>query len=114
MQELRRFLGLASYYRRFVTHFARIVHPIYQLTCKGTEFVWSPECKTAFKQLKDRLVNNPVLAYPSFDEFILETDASAAGLGAVLSQCQADGLPHPIAYASCALSPSERNYGLLT
>ena len=104
---------LSSYHRQFVPHFARIAHPLHQLTCKGMEFVWSPECETAFKQLKDCLVNNPVLAYPSFDkEFILETDASAAGLGAVLSQCQVDGLPHPTAYATHALSPSECNYGI--
>jgi len=113
VQELRRFLGLASYYRRFVPQFAKIAHPLHQLTCKGTEFVWSQECETAFQQLKNNLVTTPVLAYPSFDkEFVLETDASAMGLGAVLSQYQADGLPHPIAYASRALSPSERNYGI--
>ena len=63
--------------------------------------------------LKDHLVTAPVLAYPSFDkEFVLETDASAMDLEAVLLQYQTDGLPHPVAYASRALSPSESNYGI--
>ena len=63
--------------------------------------------------MKRRLINPPVLAYPDFEkDFSLETNASICGLGAVLSQVQPDGRLHPIAYASCALSPSEKNYGI--
>ena len=104
---------MASYYRRFVLQFAKIVHPLHQLTCKEVDFQWSDACDTAFKQLKQRLVSAPVLTYPNFDDdFVLETDASVMGLGAVLAQIQSDGFPHPIAFASRALSPSERNYGI--
>ena len=70
-------------------------------------------CQQAFNLLKQKLVEAPILAYPSFDrEFVLETDASAQGLGAVLSQYQEDQRLHPVAYASRALSPCERNYGI--
>ena len=113
VQELRRFMGLASYYRRFVPQFAKIANPLHQLTCKGATFQWSEDCQAAFLELKKRLMNPPVLAYPNFDlDFVLETDASHQGLGAVLSQRQADGQLHPIAFASRALSAAERNYGI--
>ena len=76
-------------------------------------FEWSPECETAFVTLKNKLVTPPVLVYPRFgDEFTLETDASILGLGAVLSQKQPDGRLHPVAYASRALSPTEKNYSV--
>ena len=113
IKELKQFLGLASYYRRFILQFAKIAHPLHQLTRKDVDFRWTNPCDVAFQQLKQCLVSCPVLAYPSFDEdFVLETDASVMGLGAVLAQLQSDGFAHPIAYASCALSPSERNYGI--
>ena len=105
---VRRFLGLASYYRRFVCSFARIAKPLHALTKTNAQFNWSCECQLAFELLKEKLVEAPVLAYPTFDhKFILETDASMQGLGAVLSQEQDDGLIHPVAYASRALSQPE-------
>ena len=113
VQEVQRFLGLASYYRRFICNFARIASPLHQLTRKDTQWSWSNECEIAFQQLKDILTTSPVLAYPNYDrEYVLETDASVQGLGAVLSQEQADGKLHPVAYASRALNPSEKNYGI--
>ena len=90
-----------------------IAQPLYQLTCKGVTFSWSEDCCSAFENLRTRLVKTPVLAYPSFDQdFILETDASIQGLGAVLSQHQEDGKLHPIAFASRALDPQEKNYAI--
>lgn len=113
VRALRQFLGLSSYYRRFVPKFARIARPLHNLTRKGEEFIWTAECQSAFDMLKQQLVTAPVLAYPSFEkEFFLETDASILGIGAVLSQPQEDGLAHPVAYASRALSPQEANYGI--
>ena len=113
VQQLRRFLGLASYYRRFVNQFAKVVEPLHRLTCKNVVFEWSQECQAAFQGLKKKLVTPPVLAYPNFDvDFILETDASHQRLGTVLSQRQEDGKLHPIAYASRALSGAEKNYGI--
>ena len=75
--------------------------------------MWSAECQTAFQDLKEKLSTAPILAYPNFDaEFVLETDASIRGLGAVLSQAQEGGKLHPVGYASRALSPSEVRYGI--
>ena len=110
---VRSFVGLASYYRRFVPHFAAIAAPLHRLTKKDVKFEWSEECETAFRQLKSLLTEAPVLVYPRFGEgeqFLLETDASGIGLGAVLSQKQNDGKYHPVAYASRSLQPNEKNY----
>ena len=113
--QVRQFIGLASYYRRFVPKFAQIASPLHALLKKDNTFQWSVECSSAFQQLKDLLTSSPVLVFPKFGpgcEFILETDASYVGLGAVLSQQQEDGSVHPIAYASRSLDQHERNYGV--
>jgi len=109
--EVKSFLGLASYYRRFVPGFASIAKPLYQLTENNLKsFEWTASCEEAFEQLKGLLTSAPVLAYPQRDAlFILDTDASNHGIGAVLSQLQ-DGVERPIAYCSRTLSKSERNY----
>ena len=113
IHDVRRFLGLSSYYRRFIPNFARVAKPLHQLTCKGARFEWTAECEEAFQSLKGKLTSAPVLAYPRFyRDFTLETDALICGLGAVLSQTQDDGKLHPIAFASRALSGPEKNYGI--
>ena len=116
IQEVRQFIGLSSYYRRFIPHFASIAHPLHALTRKGVIFKWSAECQAAFQQLKKKLTEAPVLVYPSFEKpFVLETDASLKGLGAILAQVHGFEdlkISHPIAYASRALSPAERNYSI--
>ena len=113
IREVRRFLGMASYYRRFIPSFAKIAHPLHALTRKDIQFEWTQECQEVFETLKKKLTSAPVLGYPRFDApFVLETDASIDGLGAVLSQTQEDGKLPPIAYASRALTPGERNYGI--
>ena len=84
------------------------------LIFSSSGFEWIPACSEAFQTLKEKLVSTPVLFYPWFgqdEEFILETDASGKGLGAIFSQCQ-DGQIHPIAYASRSLDKHERNYGI--
>ena len=109
VKEVRQFLGIVSYYRRFIEGFARIAQPLHALTQKEVQFEWSSSCQSAFEELKTRLTQAPVLAYPDWDKsFTLETDASVKGLGAVLSQLQDDGQLHPVAYASRALSPQEK------
>ena len=113
VQETRRFLGLSSYYRRFVPNFAKIARPLHRLSCKNARFVWSTECCQAFEELKQKLTTAPVLAYPDFGrEFILETGASMQGIGAVLGQHQDDKKLHPVAYTSRALSTAEKHYGI--
>ena len=85
--QIRQFLGLESYYRHFVPGFARIASPLHALLKKDAVLNWTVECQDAFVQLKNLLVSAP--AYPQFHSkhpFILETDASSKGLGAVLAQ----------------------------
>ena len=110
--EVRQFLGLASYYRRYIHQFADIAKSLNALTQKATAFEWTGECQDAFNSLKRKLTQAPILAYPSFHQsaspFVLQTDASAVGLGAVLEQ---DG--HVIAYASRTLNKAEQNYGVI-
>lgn len=108
--ELRSFLGLASYYRRFVRDFATIASPLHRLTEKGQSFIWDDRCTLAFNQLKMNLTKAPVLAYPDAQQpFIVDTDASNVGVGAVLSQRVGDG-EQVVAYFSRALSKTEKNY----
>ena len=112
VKEVRSFLGLANYYRRFIADFSSVAAPITNLTEKGRPYQWTEECEVAFKTLKCRLTEAPILAFPSLDsshQFILDTDASNDGLGAVLSQVQ-DGEEKVIAYASKRLNKAQRAY----
>ena len=107
--EVRQFLGLASYYRRYVKNFADIAAPLHHLTQKAVEFNWEENFQRSFQVLKDALTQAPVLCYPCFKKgFTLQTDASAVGIGAVLEQ---DG--HVIAYASRSLTSPERQYSVI-
>lgn len=113
VKALHSFLGLASYYRRFVPNFSKVAGSLHALTKKDMPYVWSPECQSAFEQLKELLTTAFVLCYPDFQRpFILETDASGCGLGAVLAQEEEDGLVRPMAYASRSLQKHKRNYGI--
>ena len=113
VKALRSFVGLASYYRRFVPSFSKIAGPLHVLTKKDAPFVWSEACEVSFTKLKDLLTTAPVLAFPDFQKpFIFETDASGAGLGAVLGQKQEDGSVRPVAYASRSLLHHDGNYGI--
>lgn len=106
------FIGLASYYQRYKRDFATIAAPLHRLTQKGEKFQWSEECDKVFKTLKKCLSNVPVLGFPNFakdaNKFMVHTDASAGGLGAVLEQNK-----KVIAYASRVLTKPERNYSLI-
>ena len=89
VKEVRAFLGLANYHRKFVKDFAKIAGPLHDLTKKGLKFRWHNECQVAFEKLKEALTNAPILAYLDFTrEFTLATDASDEGLGYVLGQVQ--------------------------
>lgn len=110
VHQLRSFLGLCTYYRKFVKDFSRIARPLHKLTEAKQKFSWTDECDIAFQKLKSLLTENPILTFPQPDKpFILDTDASKEGLGAVLSQ-DIDGQEPVIAYFSKSLSKAERNY----
>ena len=110
--EVRRFIGMASYYRRFIPGFANIAAPLHALTKKGVNFVWSPECRNAFELIKSKLTSRPITAFPDFSlSFRVYTDASDTGIGAVLAQVQ-DGREHIICCASRTLNQAEKNYSV--
>jgi len=110
LTELRAFLGTCGYYRRFIKGFSDIAAPLNRLLRKDTPFRWDKECQHAFKTLKAKLLEEPVLALPNDqDSYILDTDASDFGLGAVLSQVQ-QGEDRVIAYASRSLMTANRHY----
>ncbi|KAL0536708.1 hypothetical protein IC582_025668 [Cucumis melo] len=106
VSEVRSFLGLAGYYRRFVENFSRIATPLTQLTRKGAPFVWSKACEDSFQNLKQKLVTAPVLTVPDGSgSFVIYSDASKKGLGCVLMQ-----QGRVVAYASRQLKSHEQNY----
>ena len=113
VKQVQSFLGLASYYRRFIKDFSKIAHPLIELTKKNGEknFVWGEDQQRAFDVLRKHLITPPILAYPDWSkDFMLFTDASNYGLGAILSQLNNEGHEVVIAYASRHLSQSEMKY----
>ena len=110
-QEVQQFLGFASYYRQFIQEFALIAKPLYRLTERNAKFQWTNEAETAFDELGCQLSSAPILAHPDFKrQFLLDTDASDTGIGAVLSQQDDEGRERVIAYGSRLLSKAERHY----
>ncbi len=108
--ETKSFLGLCSYYRKWVKDFSAIAHPLIELTRKDRVFTWSKACDESFNKLKAALVSPQIMAYPKGDgQFILDTDASAFQIGAVISQIQ-DNQEKVIAYGSRTLTKAEKNY----
>jgi transposase InsO family protein len=125
-KQLHRFLGFTGYYRRFVKDYAKLAQPLQKLLVGQTKkkkgkktkddkvklppFEWGDEQQQSFKKLIEALTSAPVLVFADFNQpFVLQTDASSYGLGAVLHQ-ERDGKLHPIAFASRGLSSSEKNY----
>lgn len=108
---LRAFLGLVNYYRRFCANLSQTCQPLYRLLKKEARWEWTEEQENAWCEAKQLLMQQPVLQRPDFNKkFILHTDWSVAGLGAVLAQLGEDGSEHVIAYASRSNNDAERNY----
>ena len=111
IQELRSFLGLLNYYAEFIPYLASLLHPLNKLLKKDQKWQWTKECSEVFVKAKQCLTSAPVLAhYDPILPIILAGDASAYGVGAVISHSYPDGLERPIAYASRTLSSVESKY----
>ena len=109
-KEVRRFLGLTNYYRKFIKNYADIATPLNKLLNKDVAFTWESKQEAAFETLKEKLITAPILTLPArTGRYILTTDASNYSIGAVLTQIQ-DGTERVIAYSSKMLSKTERNY----
>ena len=110
IRDVRAYYGLVGYYRRYIQNFATIAEPLTRLTKKHTKFEWSPEADRSFKQLKQALLDAPILAFPYPDRpCILDTDSSDVAYGAVISQ-NVDGQERPIAFYSRVMTPAQMNY----
>ena len=106
VKDIKSFLGLAGYYRKFVQDFSNIAAPLTKLTRKEVKFIWTEECAKAFEELKHRLTTAPILKLPTgTGGMVIYSDASSKGLGCVLMQHG-----HVIAYASRQLKIHEQNY----
>ena len=104
------FLGLAGYYRQYVKNFAAIAGPLHALTRKDVVFHWSADCQDTFDRLKTLLTTSPITAFPDFSQFFrLYTDASTAGLGAILVQVR-EGKERIICCASRSLNQAKKAY----
>ena len=110
LRDLKSFLGLANYYRRFIKGFSEIASPLNALTKKGVKFSWFESCAVAFDRLKRAMIPAPVLAFPNFDEqFLLYVDASSTGIGFALAQIQ-NGKEVVVAYNGRGLNQAEHSY----
>ena len=102
------FIGMCSYYRKFIEKFSIIVGPLHDLTKKKVKFQWTTKENEAFNDLKTRLISGPLIILPNITKtFEVHCDASGDNLGVVLSQ-----VGHPIAYESHCLQPQERSLGV--
>ena len=110
-KDVRRFLGAAGYFRKFVKNFAEVSCPLTDLLQKSSKFKWDEACQTAFNHIKAILTSYPLLKSPDFQRpFILRTDASDKGVGAVLEQADQNGVRHPVSYFSKKLNSAQQNY----
>ena len=108
---LRAALGLFSYYRKFVANFSTIAFPLNFLLTKDRPWVWGEAQSPAFLELKEQLCGAAILQLPNaYIPFILTTDWSQRGMGAILSQVGKDGEEHPVCFASRSCNPAEQNY----
>ena len=110
VHDVRSFLGLASYYRKFIRGFSELARPLTDLTKSGKSWEWVEPQQKAFLQLKMALATAPILVLPNFElPFVVTTDASDAAVGAILQQDQGTGL-QPVAFASRKLTTTEMRY----
>ena len=112
-RQVRSFLGLAGWYRRFLDNFASLTAPLTELTKKNKPFKWTEEAQKAFDEVKYRLTSAPVLITANFEKpFIIGCDACKTGVGGVLAQEDEEGNERPIAYFSHKLNKAQQNYSI--
>lgn len=113
VKQLRRFLGMAGWYRRFIANHAAISAPLTDLLQKNKKFLWIPEAQASFDAVKDRLTSAPILTHPDFTKpFVVQCDACTSGIGGVLFQLDDAQQERPIAFISHKLTPAQRNYSI--
>jgi hypothetical protein len=112
-KDVKAFIGVCNYYRRFVKGFAEIASPLNKLLQKDVPFEWSSACQSAFEKLKQTLVSAPILAFPNFDkQFILRVDASGYSISYILAQLDDSGKEVAIHFGGRSLGPGERKWSI--
>ena len=113
LKEVRSFIGMTGFYRRYIPNYSKIAKPLSALTRKNAQFLWTPECQESFEKLKESLVTQPILALPDMTKpFVVYTDASDVAIGAVLLQEHEDG-PKAIHYVSHLLTPTQTRWPII-
>lgn len=113
-RELRRFLGMAGFYRKYCQNFADVASPLTNLLSSKVKFLWTEKCQNAFDLLKGLLISSPVLMAPRLDHpFKLAVDASDIGAGSVLLQEDSKGFEHPVCYYSKKFNPCQAKYSTI-
>ncbi|XP_037615670.1 uncharacterized protein LOC119482245 [Sebastes umbrosus] len=113
-RELRRYLGMAGFFRRYCMNFSTVAAPLTTLTSPSKPFVWTDECQKSFESLKALLCCGPVLSAPNFSlPFKVEVDASGVGAGAVLLQEDTQGVDHPVSYFSRKFNKHQLKYSTI-
>ena len=113
VKQVRRFLGLTGFFRRFIKNYSQIAAPLCFLLRKGVKFIWSDACEDAFKQLKTALITKPVLQLPDHKKsFHIFCDASKSGIGYWLAQKHSSGALLPVSYGGRSLTAAEKNYSI--
>ena len=112
-KDVRAYLGLCNYYRKFVKGFAQIAQPLNRLLSKDVKFEWTAECENAFNKLKKALTESPILVFPDFSaRFYLYVDASTQAISYILGQKDAQNKERVISYGGRSLNKTERNWGI--
>ena len=110
---VRSFIGLCSFYRRFIKDFSKIASPLHKLTSKDTQFVWTPKCEQAFQTLKIAMTTTPVFRFPDWNKpFVLTTDASVTAISYILGQKDENGKEYAVAYGGRSLRGAEIRYAI--
>jgi hypothetical protein len=108
LRDIRSFLGFANFYRRFISNYSNVAHPLIDLTKKAQPWDWSPTCQSAFNTLKTMFLSKPNLSLPDLSKpFAIATDASNYATGGILLQTDTNGDWKPCSYLSQSFSPAE-------
>ena len=112
VKQVRSFIGVCTYWKRYIKDFAKIINPLNKLLRKSVPFVWTDECEIAFNSMKTKLTTAPILQFPDLNkEFTLVTDASTTAIGYYLTQLGQDSRPRVVSFGGRGLRPNETQFG---
>jgi hypothetical protein len=112
-KQIKSFLGLTNFYRKFISGYSLISRPLRELLKNDRKFVWTKECEESFQELKEKLITAPVLMLPKLDQaYFVSTDASRSGIAWTIQQKDEQGRLRPVLFGGRALKDSEKRYNV--